>query len=254
MLSEQNLFFALAAVIWAVLLFGGFVFGKPTTDHARRMPRWTRMASSFTLVIVAWCVVIFSNNNNTHHPAHTWFAVGMTLGFIGDLFMARLILKGDNFIIGGIGAFALGHIAYINAMSQLADPTVTPVWAALGAWLIAGAIGWAVVVFPVVPRTIVHYAALPYTLLLAATPGVATALALSNQPNQSVFVIIALGGALFLASDFLIALEIFRKFHFRWINDWIWFTYGPAQALIVYSVILQGMHWIGEHIPVYRGI
>ena len=32
-------------VLWAVLLFGGFVFGRPDA-RGRRMPRWARIALS----------------------------------------------------------------------------------------------------------------------------------------------------------------------------------------------------------------
>jgi hypothetical protein len=95
-------------VLWAVFLFGGFIFGKEWEGKHRRMPVWTRMASSFTLVIIAWAAWLFSNQEPLILP----FAIGMTLGFIGDLFMAHIIPVKEN-VLGGMAAFGVGHIAYI---------------------------------------------------------------------------------------------------------------------------------------------
>ena len=81
-------------------------------------------------------------------------------------------------------------------------------------------------------RTVLHYAALPYALLLASTAGFATGLAL----NISAFIPLALGCALFLLSDLLIAARLFSGVFFPLIDDVVWLTYGPAQMLIVYSI------------------
>jgi hypothetical protein len=77
-----------------------------------------------------------------------------------------------------------------------------------------------------------HYAALPYALLLSSTAGFATGLAL----NSGLFIPLALGCALFLLSDLIIAARLFNGVYFRLIDDVVWLTYGPAQMLIVYSV------------------
>ena len=60
----------------------------------------------------------------------------------------------------------------------------------------------------------------------------ATGLAL----QVSAFVPLAIGAALFLLSDLILAAELFNGRSFPLIGDVIWLTYGPAQALIVYSV------------------
>jgi hypothetical protein len=41
-------------LMWAGLLFGGFLFGTSSETANQRMPTWTRMASSLTLVVAAW--------------------------------------------------------------------------------------------------------------------------------------------------------------------------------------------------------
>lgn len=232
--SPQNLWLLALLVIWTALLFGGFSFGKLDSLRTRRMPAWTRMASSLTLVAAAWSGFFF-NRNNAIESFALLIAVGMTLGFIGDLFMAELIPVG-NHVMGGIGAFGLGHIAYIIAFlafgdrNGLNDPGAR--WGAWIVWLLIGVIGWYIVVYRGQKATPLHYAALPYALLLASTAGFATGLALQN----SLFIPLALGAALFLLSDLILAAQLFNNLRFYLISDVVWLTYGPAQMLIVYSV------------------
>jgi hypothetical protein len=221
-------------VAWALLLFGGFILGKRSEDGARRMPTWTRMASSLVLVIAAWYWSRPAQDTDA-----SWFAlpiaVGMTLGFIGDLFMAKLIIKSDKHVLGGIGAFGLGHIAYIIGFVGFGDwiganSSQLAVWIA---WLVIGTVGWYLAVYRgQTKRSVLHYAALPYALLLASSAGFATELAL----NVNLFIPLAIGCALFLLSDLILAAELFAGLSFPLIGDVVWLTYGPAQMLIVYSI------------------
>ncbi len=225
-------------ILWAALLFGGFIFGGPA-EATRRMPTWTRMASSAVLVVaaVSWYAFV------RHTPAGSYallIAIGMTFGFLGDLALAGFLPGGRNVIVG-IVSFGIGHIFYITAMLRftaaagLNNPTAR--WGALAVWLLVGLVGWYLVVLRgarasgITPGTI-HWIALPYALLLAATAGLATGLALQD----SRFILLALGAALFLLSDLILAGEMFSGMTFRLISDVIWLTYGPAQMLIVYSI------------------
>jgi hypothetical protein len=224
----------LFAAVWAALLFGGFILGKRWDDGTRRMPVWTRMASSFVLVIAGWYWLLIARETTAVRYALP-VAIGMTLGLVGDLFMAKLITRSDQHVLGGIGAFGLGHIAYIVALVGFGDllgatSYRVPAWLV---WLIIGAVGWYVAVYRgQARRSALHYAALPYALLLASTAGFATGLAL----DDSAFAPLAVGCALFLLSDLLIAARLFNGVFFRLIDDVIWLTYGPAQMLIVFSV------------------
>lgn len=220
--------------LWAALLFGGFILGKRWDDNTRRMPVWTRMASSLVLVVAAWGWFLAARDTGAAGYALP-VAIGMTFGLIGDLFMAKLITGSEQHVVGGIGAFGLGHVAYIVAFLTYGDRIgatdnrVAP-WLV---WLIIGAVGWYVAVYRgQTERGMLHYAALPYALLLASTAGFATGLAL----NVSAFAPLALGCALFLLSDLLIAARLFNGAFFPLIDDVIWLTYGPAQMLIVFSV------------------
>ncbi len=221
-------------VLWAGLLLGGWAFGSAQQPDNRRMPAWTRMGSSLVLVVGGWSLAWLAR----HSPAASFgvlIAVGMTLGFLGDLFLAQWLPSKEP-VLGGIGAFGLGHIIYIAAMLLVADqPGLggTGVrWAAWGVWLLIGLAGWFVIVYPGTRPAALRWAALPYTLLLASTAGVATGLA----AQAPAFLPLAVGAGLFFVSDLILATELFTAFRFPAMGDAVWLTYGPGQMLIVYSV------------------
>ncbi len=230
----QQLWLTGLLVLWGMLLFGGFIFGKLNADESHRTPRWARMASSFALVVAAWSGTLFLLNSPTIQFI-LLVAIGMTLGFVGDLFMAQLLPLKD-FVMGGIASFGLGHIAYILALLKLDNgglDTSNLRWSALIVWWLIGLIGWYIVVFRQGERTPLHYAALPYALLLSSTAGLATGVALQSP----IYVPLAIGAALFLLSDLLLAAQLFNHLHFRSIGDVVWLLYGPAQMLIVFGGI-----------------
>jgi hypothetical protein len=220
--------------LWAVLLFGGFAFGSTTGDRIRRMPTWTRMGSSLTLVVAAWLWYSFTRQS----PVGTYalfIAVGMSLGCLGDLFLASVIPLSDP-VLGGMLAIGLGHIAYLAAALflgnhfRLAAPL--PRFGMLAVWLLIGLAGWYLVIFRGQTPSTLHWVALPYALLLASVAGLFSGLALQS----AAFVPAALGAALFLASDLVLANQLFNGKQFPLLGDIIWLTYGPGQALVVASV------------------
>src|SRR5262245_44411408 len=101
-------------IVWAIFLFGGFLFGKRNAEGTGRMPAWTRMASSFTLVVGAWVWYAFTRETSVGGYA-LLIAVGMTLGFLGDLFLAPVFPIAQP-VFAGIAAFGLGHVAYLAAL------------------------------------------------------------------------------------------------------------------------------------------
>ena len=236
--STRQIWLLALWLLWAALLFGGFLFGKLNSETRRRMSTWTRMSSSFILVVAAWSwyFLALTDATSSLFDQFAWLiAIGMTLGFVGDLFMAELLpLKND--VIAGIVAFGLGHVAYITGIvsisRQLDHYSSNIQWNALAIWLLIGILGWYIVVFRGQKATLLHWAALPYALLLATTTGLATALAL----QASAFIWLAIGAALFLFSDLILAAQLFNGLHFRLIGDVVWLTYGPGQMMIVYSL------------------
>src|SRR5258706_6118554 len=51
--------------------------------------------------------------------AATWMVGGLVLGALGDVV---LLGRGDAAFLGGLGAFLLGHLAYVVAFAALAEP------------------------------------------------------------------------------------------------------------------------------------
>lgn len=217
-------------LLWAGLLGGGFVWGRPTAAKPQRMPLWTRIGSSMVLVIIA--ITLAATGRET---AYLWLiTLGMGLGLVGDLFMARLLpLRKAE--MGGMAAFGLGHIVYLvaligfNPVENLAGRPLF--WLGWLAWLLLGGVGWYLIVWRGQTAGLLPKLALPYALLLASTAGAGTGAGLVDGR----FLPFALGGALFLFSDLLIALRLFRHNQNPWLNDLIWLTYGPAQALIIFT-------------------
>ncbi len=159
----------------------------------------------------------------------------MIFGFLGDLFLAKVIISGKAANLSGIAAFAVGHLFYISAIWRLGSElglTVTSArLGALLAWWLLGALGWYFIVYRGAKATALHWIVLAYALLLATTAGAATGLAL----QEPAFWPLAVGAALFLFSDTLIGGNWFNALDFPLIHDLVWLTYGPGQMLIVYS-------------------
>lgn len=234
LLSPQRNWLVVVWLAWALMLFGGWILGTPTAVAPQRMPVWTRMASSALLVVAAWSLALFARGTTAWHYA-LLVAAGMSFGLLGDLFMARLIPVGDR-VLGGIGAFGLGHLFYVGAFLLLANraglDNARARWGALVAWWLVGLVGWYLAVYRGGQGGALQWPALVYALLLATTTGLATGLAL----QQHALVGLALGAALFLLSDLILAAQLFSGLDFRGIGDLVWLTYGPGQMLIVYSV------------------
>jgi len=212
-------------VVWAGLLFGGWLRGKDPQRY-RRMPVWTRMASSAVLVLLGWYGFLLAPGGDVAIYARL-IAIGMSLGFAGDLLMAGL-LPAPSRVLGGIVAFGFGHAAYIAAIAGY-QPVL---W-----WVVAVGLLAALGIFYRVflrkrKRSPLLWAALVYSLLLATTALLGVSLAL----QAPLFGVLAVGGLLFFASDLILGLELFKHTRFRYLGDWVWLTYGPGQALIVLSI------------------
>ncbi len=176
-------------------------------------------------------------------PLRGFVAFGMTFGFLGDLFMAGIL--GKRNVIGGIVSFGIGHVLYIAGFSALAAlPAMTesgssiPFWPVLVTWVVALICWYLVVLRPAGKRTLLHWLALPYSILLTTTLGVTIGAALMLGQAQAWLPVI--GAALFLLSDLILAAELFNGLTFKRIavGDVVWLTYGPAQLLIVYGAAL----------------
>jgi hypothetical protein len=222
-------------ILWALLLFGGFVLGP--TRHNRRIPRWARLGSSAVLVLAGWSWAWFAAGSNAL-PYARFMALGITFGLLGDLFLADLLWRSrSQSVMAGMAAFAVGHLGYIAGIGWLARcgswQAAGPRWGALVLLWLVGIAGWyGMVIRGQSKIRTLHRVALPYALLLATTAGLALGLALQAVS----FWPLALGALLFLSSDLMLAGALFNEMSFPLIHDVVWLTYGPGQMLLVWSV------------------
>ncbi len=223
-------------LLWAAALGGAMVLGN-LDRHGAAPATALRMGSSIVLCVVAWAAYARWKARPVARFA-LCLAIGMTLGTIGDFFNAGLldfmpVLKGT---MGGIVAFGLGHIAYITGCLDLRKRAGLNRWLtmfmAIDFWQMFGLVAWYLVAFLGEKNRDLLYPALGYTLLLAGTAGIATGLALQERR----LTLLAVGAALFLLSDLILAVGMFRE-SVSHSTEWVWLTYGPGQMLIVFSVL-----------------
>ena len=229
--------FVLLWFAWLVLLGAAMILGNVLGRHGGPWPTAARMGSSLVLVVTGWWA--WSLWRRT--PVGTFalaIAIGMTLGTIGDFFNADLLpfIPLRPPVLGGIAAFGLGHIAYIAGCLKLARQTGltnrSAMLIGIVGWQIIGLAGWYYVAYLGTENRGLIWPALPYSLLLAGTAGITSGLAL----QESKLFPLALGGALFLLSDLILAFGMFGG-SISHSTEAVWLTYGPGQMLIVFSIL-----------------
>lgn len=222
-------------IVWAALLVVGFILGKPDPDKRRRLPLVARMGMSVALVIAAFVWWRAGTAGTTLAGFGLFIFLGMASGFLGDLFMAGLIVSKPRNVIFGILSFGIGHILYILGLAQAAAALgldigqVEPI--TLAVYLTVAVILWLGFVRSTARGRTMNIGTLGYSLLLSAMGATAMAMALQN----GAFLPLAIGGLSFIASDLILGSQIMRGSSFRSIGDVIWITYTIAQMLIVYS-------------------
>jgi uncharacterized membrane protein YhhN len=139
----------------------------------------------------------------------------LALGGVGDV---ALLGKGDLAFTAGLGSFLAGHVAWMAALRPQSTGALTPRRAAplLAAWAGLNAYLW--------PRT--GKDRIP--VLVYSTALVGTALAALDTGDPAV----AAGGALFVASDTLLALHKFADVELPLHEGVVMATYTSAQALL----------------------
>jgi hypothetical protein len=231
-------------LLWAALLFGGTIASEVSRNLANAAAAdhiilFAHLGSSVLLVAAAW-IWVLGYRRSSAAVTVVLFAAGMTAGAIGDFFNAGVLqnlVRLPDPVLGGMAAFALGHIAYIAGCMRVAREngfhSRARRVAGIGFWEAFGVVAWFFVVYRGTNSEahVLVWPALPYSLLLATTAGIATYLALEDRR----FTLLAAGAVLFLISDLILA---FRLFHgeFALAPHAVWLTYGPGQMLIVYSI------------------
>ncbi|MEX2111982.1 MAG: lysoplasmalogenase [Pirellulales bacterium] len=239
--AGQTILFVGLWLVWAGLLAAAMLLGNFADGHSKPAATAARMGSSVALVVTGWAAYALWRHSSAGRFA-LWIAIGMTLGTIGDFFNANLLkfIPLENPTLGGIAAFGLGHVAYIAGCFNLGRraglTNRTLMIGAILCWQLVGVVSWYFVVMQGSESRDLVWPSLGYSLLLAGTAGVATGLALQDRRMGW----LALGAALFLASDLILAFGLFRG-SFPHSTEAVWLTYGPGQMFIVFSTICAAL-------------
>jgi hypothetical protein len=165
-----------------------------------------------------------------------WVFLGMLASFGGDLIMARLI-RLPNRLIGGMVAFGIAHGLYITAYVQTiqANAAALPnsgLWLGLALYGLFTVGGWWFLIRNPQKETAINIGALVYGLWISTMASFALALATALG---GAYWITALGGLLFVSSDFIIGATDIHGIQLKNANDWIWLTYVAGQMGIIYA-------------------
>ena len=229
-------------VIGELLLFGvigllavGFLRHPYDRVRLGRLPKRWELPQTPLLIALAAIVWLAGARGTALESLAILILIGVSLGFVGDLFMADVFHQKDT-VLYGMLAFAAGHVAYMFGFREIAITFGLRVTAsyvlALGVMWIAGALVWYFLVREPTGDQTMQRIALGYALFLASMAGYALGLAL----QAPAFWPLAIGGLLFLVSDTLIAARLFAGRSATYLGDVIWTTYIIAQILIVMVV------------------
>lgn len=176
------------------------------------------VAKPLTLVLMIGAALAL---DPTSDATRAWFVVALCLSLLGDVL---LMLPSDAFV-PGLGAFLLGHVAYIVGLNQ---DSAGNWWAAIPVLVVAAFLGPRLVAGirrTGHPEMVVPVVAYVLTILTM----VASALASGNA-------LAAVGAVLFMISDACIGEDRFVAPK-PWLPLTIMVTYHVAQALLVLSLV-----------------
>ena len=154
----------------------------------------------------------------TSSPA-TWIVVGLVLGAVGDV---ALLGKSDRAFLVGLGAFLLGHLAYVVAIAQVVPPSAWIGPLALAPLVVGGvALAWLWPHLGPMKAPVILY-------VVTIVSMVAGALAVRHA-------VLTTGAVLFFLSDLAVARDKFIAAGFT-NRAWGLPCYYAGQLLIAWSL------------------
>jgi uncharacterized membrane protein YhhN len=152
-----------------------------------------------TLCVIAWAALGRSDDA----PVKRWIVIGLVFSLAGDV---ALLWPVQGFL-AGLVAFLLGHVSYLVALTRRVKFVASP--PAFGAWAIVAASVLASLWAGVPPE--LRAPVIVYVCALAAMAAQATSVWLAHRgrPGAARWRTVAIGGALFVLSDAILATDKF---------------------------------------------
>ena len=183
---------ALLRIHWPIVLTALLAIGAHYVDGGQWLHWICKPLTTLLILAMAWRL-------GTPGRERTGIAVGLLCSTAGDIF---LMLPGDHFV-AGLLSFLLAHLVYLWAFTARAGLLARPAPYLLYA-LISGAILW--LLWPGIPTPL----RLPVTVYVVALSMMAAQAGVGWQLQRSrPALCAAIGGALFVLSDSLIAVNRF---------------------------------------------
>ncbi len=229
--------FVPAMIVFAFAVHWGSLAGMRSSAERLPVCRLPYLGYSFLIVVFSWVLYALAGSGSS---LAIFMPIGASLAFAGDFYnlqfeAARHSVKGESTTEGMI-AFSFVQLSYTAAylarvrLAALVESGYLPVSFALVAAIL---IGFFVLKIwnPARPEGLM-VATMAYGLALA----VATAIAVSTAILLGGWwILIALGSALFVASDFAMGVTTVHGRHPAWEFQGPWLAYLIAQGLIQYG-------------------
>ena len=214
MTQNRTLLLAAATVICALVAVA-------SAPWALNLPTLNFVFKPLTTALV----IAYAWPRGRDQPAQRrWVLVGLSLSWIGDV----ALLWPQQGFLPGLVSFLLAHLAYLVAFTRQQRLAVR-VLPFVAYALVAAAVLWHL--WPGVPAAL-RLPVLAYVLCLSAMAAQTGALALAGGPHGRVLAgVLAIGGALFMLSDALLATNKFAG-PLPLANLWILSSYWAAQWCI----------------------
>jgi uncharacterized membrane protein YhhN len=185
----------------------------------RAVERWAKPAVMVGLGAVALA------SGAADSPTGWWVLAALALGLVGDV-----LLLGDSEgrFLGGLGAFLLGHLAWVAAF--VAHGLGAPALAWVGGAVVVVALGAGRRIVPGAHRAGGSVLSGAVVLYMA----VITVMALTGWATG--VLLVGLGAGLFVVSDTVLGLGRFDREH-PWTRPVVMVTYHLAQACLVAGLL-----------------
>jgi uncharacterized membrane protein YhhN len=180
-----------------------------------------------TVCVIAWAALGRSDDGLVKR----WIVIGLMCSLAGDV---ALLWPVQGFLVGLV-SFLLGHVAYVVALTRrvkfLASPAAFSVWAVVAASVLAGL--WAGVPAELRAPVLVYVCALAAMAAQATSVWLARRTAVDGPRWRTV----ALGGALFVLSDVILATDKFVPGSVPMATLWNLSIYWLAQWFIARAAV-----------------
>jgi len=200
-----------SAALLAALGYLGFTARPPSAPRS--------LLKTASVAVLAIAALLLS--------ASIWLVLGLLLCAVGDFFLSR---EGDTAFMGGVGAFALGHLAYVVLFLGHSSSDLSQIWVLPGLGLVAafGVLG-AMMVLVLAPRA----GDLKIPVLLYIPIILAMGIAATSLTSPALLWVLPAALA-FMTSDVILAFETFvlPEDHpiRRYTPYLVWPLYWGAQA------------------------